>query len=916
MRRHTFIKTVAVAAAIAALAAGCSNQAKVEKERQMNRSREVNVSRRDAALSVENGLIKATFTPGRGGAVDQQFFARNGVLWVLVAEGFRPPQPFPETGNALYDTSRFPHRFLVNEGLREAAVATESPDEVAVKLTGTIGRTPVSQTVSLRRGDRHVHVEVAADLQGSPPKVEYLLSSFTFNVDRTPSFVHTPSLKDRVDDIIGDAVFHAPAVAVQEGRLFAALAPDLEMINQHKVLSPDARRKRLWSGNPRFTLPVVDKYMTLPTGLDLNVRTGLTARPVFSFGYIDSLLAHHVRFRHPNDGSMVRTAAAGELRYGFDLFVQADAAPGAGFQQVTRHQWKRYGRPTLQRPRPQAMPFEAYARLVYANQFKPLGDYQPALAGYKDTGCFLEFELAGRPVGGYRVAAHFWNDVLCNGLWWNNVEDAAGLYYWGKRLNNGTLIDKARRTINLAMLAAQDHGLFPVVYKANEKRWVGNHFDPPLEQESFEGQFYDAGGYISPAYVKVAPNRFQVKKGWDSRSYLIAACSRTAAGLLDYHVRCEPDERIIPYVKRYADYLLTQIDDVGTVPAWVTYDLKPHWILRRSAHNGASMWFLAELYKATKEQKYLHGARKLAAFMTTHILPRMDWKDLEHYFSCGKKPLCYTEDPWQRLPTRGVLSQIWAMHGFKAMYEATGEELYLDAGEKVVDYFAFYQTCWAPHFKYSAYTFGGCDTDNGDGAWLNGHIHQTIEPLAFYGIALSRQDLLERAVAAAHAAVVLVRSQRHIDNNVWPYPRNHPIDGLGPENVDHPGFASDCMRSAPGLCEGGGVNLALADAARMLGGAFIHIGKKLAVGVDGVRIQGWQFDGRTLRARMVGTMAGLNMPWPAPYRTALRVVGLPDGDYTLELNGAAPVKLTSRRLANLPITVRPDGSVLLAPIAP
>ncbi|MHC4983988.1 MAG: beta-L-arabinofuranosidase domain-containing protein [Planctomycetota bacterium] len=861
-------------------------------------------------VEILNGRIKARFAAVDGG-IRQEYLARRGGKWVPVVESFRPPKPFPAGGNALYNSGIDPqHRLIVTEGLSSVRLLAEADGVRRVELSGQIGEHRVTQLASLADGDDFVHIEVQVELAGKPPKLEYLLSTFAFNVEAVPKFVHTPSLKDRVDDIVGDGVFYAPVVVLQEGPMVAALAPDLEMINACKVLSPDARRRRLWRGNPRFRLPFIDEFLTMPTGLDLNVRSGLTPRPVFSFGYIDSLLAHHVRFRHPNDGSMVRAVQKNVLRYGFDLFVRADAAASAGFQAISQHQWRRYGHKTLQQPRPQAMPFEAYARLVYANQFKPLGNYHPPVPGYKDTGSFLAFELDGWPVGGYRNAASFWLDVLCNGLWWNNMSDAVGFYYWGRKLGDPSLIDRARRTVNLAMLAPQSHGLFPVIYKAAEKRWVGNHFDPPLKQPTFEGMFQDAGGYVSPDYNKVSPNRFQTRKGWSSRSYLIAACSRTGVHLLEYYTRCERDERIVGYLRRYADYMLTQIDEKGTVPAWITYDLKPHWILRDSAHNAATMWFLAELCKVTKEKKYLDGAEKIAAFMLKEILPRMDFKDLEHYFSCGKKPLWYRQDKWQGLPTRGVLSQIWAMHGFKAMYEASGDPKYLKAGEKVVDYFAFYQTCWAPHFKYTAYTFGGCDTDNGDGAWLNGHQSQTVLPLIWYGLELGRQDLLERGVAGARASVVLVRSQRHIDNNIWPHPKNHPVDGLGPENVDHPGFASDCGRSSPGMGEGNGVNTGLATADRLLGGAFIHAKKSLAVGVDGVRIEDWKLDGRTLRIQIAGTMSKLERPWDKPYRTVLRVAGLDEGQYTLELNDSRHVTVTAEQLASLPLLVRPDGSVL------
>ena len=478
------------------------------------------------------------------------------------------------------------------------------------------------------------------------------------------------------------------------------------------------------------------------------------------------------------------------------------------------------------------------------------------------------------------------------------------------------MIDKARRTLNLALLAPQNHGLFPLIYRAGDKKWLGNHFDPPLEQSSFENQFIDENGYISGPYSRVSLNRFLVKKGWDSKSYNIASCSRTGTEMIEFYKHCEKNPRVIPYLKRYADYILTQIDDKGTVPAWITYDLKPHWILRTSAHNGATMFFLAELFGITNEKKYLKGAEKIAVFMMNNILPRQDWKDQEHYFSCGKKPLWYKEDIWQGLPTRGVLSQIWGMKGFASLYEASGKEKYLKAGEQVVDFFAFSQTIWNPHYIYTAYPFGGCDTDNGDAAWLNGHQTQTSQPLIWYGLQLGRQDLLERGVAAAHASLTLIKNKRHQVNDIYKYYSSFPLNTLitewtAGENIEHGAWPCDGNRASPGLGEGSGINTGVGRAYRMLGGAYINIKKNLAVGVNGIRINNVKLTGRTITLDMIGFMSELQEPWDEPYNTDLRIVGLPDqGDFDLKINDANSIRISAKDLAGFPVLVNPDGTIV------
>lgn len=878
----------------------------------------INVREKADTVEIDNNLVKAQFVTKKE-YIEQKYFAKQSGQWVLVVESFRPPEEFPADGVQLFNSGiDKAHRLIATEGLNSVKIKEQKEDTVKIILTGSFRNATVEQTVQLNSNDNFFHIEISSELPGSPAKLEYLLSTFTLNLNKAPDFVYTPSLKDRVDDIIGDRAFYSPAVILQEGNLFTALVPDVDMINEYQILSPDARRARvdLDSGAERlFGVGLVDEFMTMPTGLDLNIRSGLTDKPIFSFGMIDVIPNYHVRWRHPNDGSMVRTLGENTVHYGFDLFIGAETPENIGYQMISRYQWEKYGRKEMEDARPQALPLEEYAKKIYEKTFQPMGEFHPPIPGYEDNGSFLKFEIDGQPVGGYRVTATFWNDLLDNMAWWNNMSDAVGFYYWGEKLNDPDLIDKARRTLNLALLAPQDNGLFPLIYRASDKKWIGNHFDPPLDQPSFEGQFVDEGGYQFWAYYHVNPNRFLTAKGWDSKSYNIASCSKTAAHMIQYYKQCEPDQRIISYVKRYADYMLTQIDDNGTVPAWITYDMTPHWVLRNSAHNGATMWFLAELYNVTNEQKYLDGAERIARFMTENILPRQDWKDQEHYFSCGPKPLWYKDDMWQGLPTRGVLSQIWAMEGFKSLYEASGKQKYLTAGEQVVDFFGFSQSSWNPHYIYTAYPFGGVDTDNGDAAWINGHTHHTSHALVWYGLELGRQDILERGVAAAHASLTLIKNDRHTNNNIYSHFSSYPLttlitDWTAGENIEHGSWPCDGNRAAPGLCEGSGVNSGVGQAYRMLGGAYVNIKKDLAIGVNGVRIEDVKLNGRRLIIRAEGTMSKLKQPWEQPYETDMRIVGLPDdGIFELILNDSEPVDLSAEGLASIIIEVSPGGNV-------
>lgn len=848
----------------------------------------------DGVIELDNGLVKARFIPADGG-LQQQFLAKNNQgKWELVVESFRPTASIPPGGSKLYDTKVTPHRYLANSAMGRAEIAAQSAEECVVKLTGSAHAAPIEQTLRLRRGENWFHTEVRAKLAGSPVQLEYLLSAFTFNLNKPPTFVHTPTLKftgrwpgPADTQVLGDRCFHSPAVILQEGGMFAALVPDLAMLNDCSIVSPDARRQMLVSRN-QFSVPIeADKY-TMPSALDLDVMSGLTTKPVFAFGLMDYLVQHHIRYLHPHDGSMVRTLEKDEVRFGFDLFAGAAAPANIGYQQISRHLWQRFGHPVFAGERHLAMPFAEYTRTVADVTFKPLA-VQPGIAGYRDTGAFLEFELNGQAVGGYRNAAPFWLDVLGNTEFWNNVRDATGMFEWGRKSGDESLCEKARRTINLALAAPQnEHGLFPLIYRAGSKLWQTDSYDASRGGNAF------------------------ITSGHDSATYNIVAMSKTCAHLLQYFQQCEQDPRILAYVRKYADWLVTQIDTRGATPSYIGKDMQPCATLRHSAQPATSLWFLAELYRATRERAYLTGAEKIAAYLQREVLPRQLWTDLEQYFSCGAKPLDFAGDQRQAQPARGNLSTAWAADGFAALWRATRNPAYLRSGEQALDYLAFTQCGWDPHFIYTAFPFGGFTVDNADTAtFLDARQCEYGSLFAWYGKALGRQDLLERGVAAARASIVLINHPRHQTNDIYRHPNIYPF-GLGPENIDHEGHPQSAMRTSPSWGEGSGVFTGLAGILRELGGAYVNFEKNLSVGVDGVTVTRATCSGATLEIDIAGRLKRLKQPWGEDYEIILRIEGLPNRqDFKLSLNHAPPIAIAAAGLRQLPLIVKADGTVTI-----
>ena len=137
----------------------------------------------------------------------------------------------------------------------------------------------------------------------------------------------------------------------------------------------------------------------MPTGLDLNVMSGLTIKPVITFGYMDNIITHHIRYQRVNDTSMIRTLETPEIKYAFDLFVGAETPRNQGFQQIVKHQWLQYGKPVFNNQRHLAMPFDEYFRIIDSITFNPITyeniNIDLPLKGYRNTGSWLEWEENG-----------------------------------------------------------------------------------------------------------------------------------------------------------------------------------------------------------------------------------------------------------------------------------------------------------------------------------------------------------------------------------------------------------------------------------------------------------------------------------------------------------------------------------------
>ena len=204
----------------------------------------VRVIRNDSIIEVNNGIVKCVILKESSHLI-QSFYAVKQDRWELIAQSLnRESEIMGADVNPLYAVGTEyanDFRLFANEGFRSFKVLSKNDDEAKILLYGKIGDHEIEETISLKRGQDFFHIEVNGNLSGTPPKLEYLLSSYIFSPPGEPDFTYVPALKRSEEDVIGDRKFYAPAAIIQKDYSMLALVPDLNLINSNIVYAEGAR---------------------------------------------------------------------------------------------------------------------------------------------------------------------------------------------------------------------------------------------------------------------------------------------------------------------------------------------------------------------------------------------------------------------------------------------------------------------------------------------------------------------------------------------------------------------------------------------------------------------------------------------------------------------------------------------------
>jgi hypothetical protein len=529
-----------------------------------------------------------------------------------------------------------------------------------------------------------------------------------------------------------------------------------------------------------------------------------------AYGFIAHALgkAHHVHYRAAPEAPVV--LAPGTYSWAYFPVLEARAPEREAFRRLLRHTWERWGRPR----------FLAGARAQQGTgeqaPCRRFDDWRQEAWERFGPSVWHQWDRGGEIRGGYST---FWikDPNVWFDAWFASVRTAYGEMRYARRFKVPEAEARAHAVLNLVLSAPRKEGLFPSIYVCRDGKdsWE-------FENTRREGRY--------------------------AHDYHLFDMTWTATWLLRVKRDLLPeDPRILPFCEDLAGFLLKRQRGDGGLPAWFREDLAPDPDMGEiNAEVSGSLLFLAELHRMTGKAEYLKGARKAADYLWREIVPTRRWYDFEAFVSCSKKPFDFY-DPWTRQYPANTLSMIRAAQGMLALYEAAGSPADLERARAVADHLLLYQQPWS-HPLMAEDLIGGFAVQNSDLEWSDTRAPYAADLLFGLYAHTGELEYLERAVAALRA-------------NFKVSPR---------ENWGHRGDAEG-PTGKPKFHWGTGSGAATVEMfADAYGEAFLHVGRRHGVGVDGCTLRRLRMDADVVEAE-------IDSPFDWPRRARLVLSGLASG---------------------------------------
>lgn len=511
-------------------------------------------------------------------------------------------------------------------------------------------------------------------------------------------FIWSQQIKREEKHYIPHWCFKSPIVMFQQGSIFAAIVPELS--NADKMSLKEK-----------------------PLGMDLGVPENANAW--FSCGIISGGLDKHSEVHeeghsyYPRDSRPISCERKGCVTFSYHLLLSEEPFR-QGYRRGVSYLWSTIGHGELmgsidnqRNPlEPSMIDFEEWAELTW---------YDTCDRDY------TAFVYNGRPCG--LLTSRRTMDTILDAsekdgwyqIWAQSLRTAYGWALFGLRSHDTEVVERAKGILNAVLAAPRKGGAFPSILGLQEDGTVRWYYDDTW------------AGYKDEYHA--------VNMGW------------TGYWLLKWEDICpESREDILRMCRELGDFFIKHQNEDGCIPAWYNQDLKAEREEFRefNAECSACALFLAELYHRHGNKKYLDCAEKIASFLLEKVVPRNRWYDLEAFLSCSPKPFDFYDGYTAQFPQCNM-AQVFASYAFLALYQATGEEFWLENGMAVTDYTALTQAVWNHPLIEKRPTLGGYTTQNTDGEWCDHRQDYMAVIFMEYYRETGKVEYLERGVAALRA---------------------------------------------------------------------------------------------------------------------------------------------------------------------